>query len=353
MIERIARRPQDDSTQTTKDKLGTSINEKLNLHIMDASLNDEKTLCEPANYGVRDARMARTPEEDQPKQQKTNSAPNRGNDEPYRCQEPGCTRRFINESELSNHMAVMHGDPDDPSSPPPVQSLLPLPLRSKPIERRILLYDAEDGDGDVEQTARPPASQFIDLREDDDDIGSEIAHSVSAFSQMTMSDVMPASSTHSIYTNSVALEADIALSDIAESESQEIQRPVEMLIYLWKKFVDQYTRDRMQGAKQHATNGQSERRPASRRPSSTSFHRQPSPSLSTTSSTKRPRESDEEDENNKPKQPKLGPKPDLTPLKDRPLACPFNKFDNIQFGEINPAYHVCSTWNSVKTAYLK
>jgi len=317
---------------------------------MESSLSDEKTLWEPANYGLRDARMAHITDE-QPRRRKKTSTTNPDHDEPFHCQEPGCTRRFINQSELNNHMAVMHGDVVDSSPPPPVHLALPLPLRPKPVERRIHL-DYRQND-DVEQSDSPLSGLETFPREEDDDACSEIARSVSAFSRMTMSDVMPASSTHSIYTDSIAVRSDVALSDIAETESQEVQRPVRMLIHLWKGFINQYTKNQTQGMEQHGAYGQSEGQSAGSHTAQTRLHRRSSSNLSTTSSSKRRRDSDEGDENGRPKQIKLGLKPESTSPKDRPLACPFNKFDSIQFGERNRDYHVCSTWNSVKTAYLK
>jgi hypothetical protein len=88
------------------------------------------------------------------------------------------------------------------------------------------------------------------------------------------------------------------------------------------------------------------------------FGRQKS-SQNTTSSRKRKQNSsrDEDDDENDEADSKRqrSDSKGLTSCDVRPLACPFNKYDNRLFGpeSLDDAYHVCATCSFVSTAHLK
>lgn len=349
MIERSAHYPQHVSPKKVKAKLSNSLGKKLKPHTIELSSGDEKTLLDPINYAVRDARMAPNQEYQSKPKKKKSGASKHELDEPYHCPVQGCSKRFIHQAELDNHMTARHGKSEKSPSPRSSGKSFPMAVRSRPRERK-LLSDDEGDDSDPKVKELSPVDLAVVRRDStEDDSRSEVALSVSAFSRMSMSD-FPASSTHSMYTDAT----DAALSDIAETESQEVQRPVRILIGLWNKFLMHHINEHTHGAGRENENNQ---RPGgrhnSRRTSSNSLHKRSS-SLSSSTTSKRSPPSDDEDEGRKkPRLHKPAPRVDTISSKDPPVGCPFNKFDNIQFGEGNPAYHVCSTWNSVKTAYLK
>ena len=146
---------------------------------------------------------------------------------------------------------------------------------------------------------------------------------------------------------------DEAYSDVADAESPFIQLAVSMLITLYNMMLTDFARRYDEAVRTMPVNADTPNQHDSASVSQASFHTGASFASSVRST--RPREDDDEEED-EPERPQQRRKKSKTTSDDnKPLACPFNKSDNMAFGtnSSNTAYHVCSTWNDVKTAYLK
>lgn len=281
----------------------------------------------------------------------------------YACTYPGCQRKFINQAELSNHVDVLHlTDQDEYENSAFDQH--PAAIEEHHISPNIensSSYPASQRSSSHhgENTIKPIPITEAALQALNSDDESGLTRSMYGLS-ITGSDGHASSiSLISVDTTySVMEEAeDVALSEVAEPDSPRIQLPVRILLIQWAKCLNDFFAHNKaaykQGAPYQDTNGQ--HMSGSILNESPATPSQTSSVASSARASKRKENFDDDGENNGRKPSKIRlPRSQVTP-ENRPLACPFNKHDSFIFGgdASNPSYHTCSTWNDVKTAYLK
>jgi hypothetical protein len=153
---------------------------------------------------------------------------------------------------------------------------------------------------------------------------------------------------------------DIALSEVAEPDSPPIQLPVRILLILWAKFLHSFVaRHRATYRQNTSYQAAHDQHISDSKQNENLATSSQTPSIVSIASSarisKRKENFDDDGENNGRRPSKIRPPRNQVVLENRPWACPFNKYDSYIFGgdASNSAYHTCSTWHDVKTAYLK
>lgn len=293
------------------------------------------------------------------------SPPAKNRIEKFTCLYPGCSRKFINQAELRNHVEIFHQTDEEAFENPD------LPYSSGAVEEQDIgiagtvdsRHDTHQqfAEFDADKTVKPvritaAALEALNLNADlkparpidqGSVMGSDIHHSsVSSMSVDTTYSVLD------------TVEDD-AFSDVARPNDASVLLPVRILLTLWAKLLGEFLARHKAAYTQHGPyqGTHDQRRSASQSRENVAESPYASSSASITSSSraskKRDRPDDDE-EGNRRKPPKRQSQGQLSP-EHKPLACPFNKFDSFIFGgdANNKDYYICSTWHDVKTAYLK
>lgn len=275
--------------------------------------------------------------------------------EMFTCTVAGCLRGFVNQAELSIHIDVMHSNGENLESVP-VADFDPESIPFYTTQTKDIAGDLFD-EGYGTKTIRPTPITEASLRALDESTSSDITRSME---DLSISDAHRSSvsvvSFDTTYSVMDGLE-DAPISEVAEQDSPRIQLPVRILLCLWIKLLTDISRRFSSGTRQHAVYPEpsGQYAPASQSKENLGTSSVASSQTSGTRSFKRRRSSDDGEDDNDRKNPKMRMKSGQATPENRPLACPFNKYDNYTFGgdARNTAYHVCSTWNDVKTAYFK
>lgn len=301
-----------------------------------------------------------------PKSTTGNSLPPKNRTEIYACTSPGCQRKFVNQAELRNHVDVLHfTDQDDPESSASDQ-------QSEDIEQKVSLDDdtsslypisQRSASQDGEKTIKPIPITAAALQALNSNDESDLTYSMHELSISGSDGHASSVSLMSVDTTYSVMEEyeDVALSEVAEANTPSIQLPVHILLVLWGKFFYSFFARNRSTFRQNAPYraAQDQRNP-DLRPNENSATPSQTPSIVSIASSARVSKrkenfDDDEEENNGRRPSKIRPPRAPTTIDNPALACPFNKYDSFIFGgdANNPAYHVCSTWHDVKTAYLK
>lgn len=285
--------------------------------------------------------------------------------EKFNCLYPGCERMFINQAELLNHIAVLHqsdlddfDDPNSPEHPNRTESLGPRDHHHRDDDQDDA-HSSAAGYGD--QTIRPVmiTEAALQALSSDREQERELARSMGEMS-LSSSHRYPSalSSMDSVVTTHSVLDVyEDPVSEVGDPDDPPIKLPVQILLSLWRRFVTNFSARSRSNYRQNAPYPDSHQQPTRGSRSKGKSVAPPSQSSQSSSlhsgSRKRCWGSDgDEDEDHSEGPNKKRPQNEL---EHKPLACPFNKYDSYIFGgdATNSAYHVCSTWNDVKTAYFK
>lgn len=273
----------------------------------------------------------------------------------FACTVAGCLRGFVNQTELTNHMDVKHSN-DEEAKSAPVTVLDPSDTPFSVNQNSNKASDLFD-EGYGTKTIRPTPITEESLRALEESTSSEITRSLK---DLSISDAHRSSASVASFDTTYSVMdglEDAPISDVAEQDSPRIQLPVQILLCLWMKLIVDITRRFTSGTRQHAVYPEPSGQYGSASQSKESLGTSSVTSSQTSGSRsfKRRRSDDDGEEDNDRKNPKMRIKSGQVTPENKPLACPFNKYDNYTFGgdARNTAYHVCSTWNDVKTAYFK
>lgn len=296
----------------------------------------------------------------------TNSPQPKNRTEIYACGYPGCQRKFVNQAELRNHIDVKHNtDQDDiGSSAFEQQSETIEQLDFSPEDAVSSSYPtSQHGDKTIKPVPNPnpnripiTAAALQALNSSDE---PDLTHSMRELSiagsdgRVSSASLMSYDTTYSVAEG----PEDVAWSEVAEPDSPTIQLPVRILLKLWTKFIHDFSA-RYKAPVRQSANYQAphDQQASDSRPNeSTAKPTQPPSIASSARASKRKENFDDDGQENGRRPSKIRLPRNQVSLEDRPFACPFNKFDSYTFGgdASNPAYHTCSTWHDVKTAYLK
>ena len=278
--------------------------------------------------------------------------------ESFPCPVSGCTRMFISQAELDNHMDVQHsGNEELDTSNQAVQAYLDSVDPAAYEQADLTVQPPELTEGDF--TVKPMPVTAASLRALNDSTSTDLSRSMDDLSiseaHKSSASVMSLETTYSVIDDA----EDAPLSEYEDSVSltPRIQLPVRMLLCLWMKlWFDLSKRFTTSGTRQQApypgTTSHPSSASVSKESPGTSSHA--SSQLSSTRSIKR-RRSDDGDDDADGRTNKTRNRREQSSPENKPLACPFNKYDHYMFGgdSANDKYHVCSTWNDVKTAYFK
>lgn len=317
---------------------------------MERSIWDGETMVTPSQTGrvgeFDDAKETKKPHLKGPK---VESIP---------CSVLSCNKLFISDAERDIHIEIHHPAEQDQIVPEPENNCFDDLYASVSSE-------TDEGDNtilarDQDATIKPQLTAES-LQALEDSIGTVSTESITR-SMHDMSVQDPRGSSGSImsldettYSATEPIEEG-PVSDIASEEAPEIRVPVRMLLCLWAKLVNDASRQYRQEIRQRAPGSGSHGRRNSFSTSKESLTGSITSSdfSGTQGSRTRKRSSDDGDEKGNRKSSKKAKAAQAVPG-ENPLGCPFNKFDSFRYGNDpdNPQYHVCSTWNDVKTAYLK
>lgn len=273
----------------------------------------------------------------------------------------GCSKKFVNQAELRNHVEILHQTDQnafqDPNLPYPsetdiqqVGDIENSTIRGEVIQHQLSKIDEQQTVKPVRVTAA--ALEALNLNDELPSLRATDEESTNG------SDIEPPSvSEMSIDTTYSALEHadESAESDVADPEDQRIKVPVRILLILWSSLLRDFSGRKKAAHRQHGQyNGPYSQ---SGSPSGSSPFVSSSSSIASGSrrgKRKKGQDEEEEDSESRRRAPSSRASHGRTSPDNVPLACPFNKFDSHIFGaDGKPAYHICTTWHDVKTAYLK
>lgn len=260
------------------------------------------------------------------------------------CSTAGCTRKFVNATELANHIEVVHSEREEvlPSLANTQEADTEDDLEAAG-EATITQLLGHDGEETIIPIPWPMTEANLSA------LNSSISPDREGFLDALTPSEMSFETTYSVEDYD-----DLPLSDVAEQESPFIMLAVFMLLNLWKTCVSDYVKRSSSGVRQHAPYADD-----TSTHSSLLAYRESLSAASVQSSqvsgVKRKQPNDRDDDDDQRNNDRRNKQSKSDPDALRPLACPFNKFNNIAFGvnAINSSYHVCSTWSDVKTAYFK
>lgn len=280
--------------------------------------------------------------------------------EKYACVYPGCSRKFVNEAELRNHVEILH-QLDQEAFEDPEVAYPPAAIEQQEIDIENAIESTRASyqhaiETEEDQTVKPVRITAAALEALN--LNAEPQHSKLADEEsVTGSDIHASSaslmSVDTTYSVLMPTE-EVAVSEVARPDDPRIKLAVRMLLTLWARFLSDFVARRRTGHRQHGQYSGAYHQQES--PSQPSPHASSSSSFASSSrSRKRKPNPDEEGEDNRRKAPSIRASQGHVSPENMPLACPFNKYDSFAFGGDgnNSKYSVCSTWHDVKTAYLK
>jgi len=277
--------------------------------------------------------------------------------ESLRCE--FCGKGFINQSELNNHLEVMHDLDEHLQCPTTQESAGQNSSGHTPNEPH-----ADCGEITIKPQVHNPDDQTIkavpipvtaaSLNALDTSTTEELTESMDGLSISQTRESSPSEMSLADTTYTVDDVDSQTISDVAKPDSPGIHEPVRILICLFMKLFLDFSQRFNAGVREHMpfTGGSSHQGLAEREAESLVSS---SIASSQVSGVKRQRDRDDNEDEPERKNNKLRRRSEqASPDNVLPLACPFNKFNNQIFGvDGSHAYHVCSTFSDVKTAYFK
>ena len=276
-------------------------------------------------------------------------------EESFQC--PFCNKVCVKQAELDNHLKIYHDvEQEDPAEISDIQQ----PSAKVLVEVRDEGIFTEYGDATIkpqahEETIKPVRLPVTaaSLKEHNSPTSENLAQSMDDLSisqahESCLSEVSFADTTYSV--DDVDSQT---LSEVANPESPRIREPVRILLCLFMKLFFDFSQRFNNGIRQHAPASMGNAHHGSATQSAESLVSGSVPS-SQVSGVKRLRDNEENEDEGDRKNNKSRKRLGQSSPEDRALACPFNKFDSRTFGvDGDPAYHVCSTFSDIKTAYFK
>lgn len=270
-----------------------------------------------------------------------------------------CGKGFINQSELNNHLEVMH-DLDEQHECSATQ---------ESAGQNSSGHSPEEPHADRGEVTIKPRAHILDnqtikavpipvtaalLNALDSSASEELTESMDGLSISQARESSPSEMSFADTTYTVDDVDSQTISDVAERNSPGIHEPVRILICLFMKLFLDFSQRFNAGVREHMpfTGGSSHQGLAERSAESLVSS---SIASSQVSGVKRQRDRDDNEDDQERKNNKFRRRSEqASPDNVLPLACPFNKFNNQIFGvDGGHAYHVCSTFSDVKTAYFK
>lgn len=279
--------------------------------------------------------------------------------ESLRC--PSCCKGFINQSELNNHLEVMHpADLDERC----VCSAVRESTSQDTSGHRTDELHTDQGEITIKPRHHLPDNPTIkavpapvtaaSLSALDSLASEELAQSMDGLSISQARKSSPSEMSFADTTYTVDDVDSQTVSDVAERNSPGICEPVRILIHLFMKLCLHFSQESNAGVREHVPfpGGHNHQGVAERSVDSLVSS---SVASSQVSGFKRQRDqADNEDKQERKNNKSRRRSGQASSGELLALACPFNKFDNHIFGvDGADTYHVCSTFSDVKTAYFK